>query len=583
MTLPIDYVLQFDARRNHCVDITLHAPVPRAKSVELMMPVWTPGSYMVREYARHVEQFNACSVMGQELGVTKVRKNRWRIAGHDGTIIRVTYRVYCREMTVRTNWIEEDFALLNGASTFMTLADSEVRAHHVRIVMPATWKHVATGLTNHQDASPFHYTAANFDELVDSPLLCGNLSVSHFDVQGKSHSLATVGDAGLWDFKRVVADVQRIVEQNAHLWGQLPYPNYTFLNVLCETRGGLEHANSTVLMASRWAFRDREAYVDWLGLVSHEFFHAWNVKRLRPVELGPFDYENEVYTPCLWVAEGMTAYYDDLMVRRSGLANDQEYLERLSRNVADVQNAPGRQLQSLAQGSFDAWIKFYRRDENTQNTAVSYYAKGALVAWLLDMRLRAASDDKVTLDHVMRHAYALYSGPRGFSTEEFLDVVLKVSQSADTVAWLDAVVHGTEELSFDAACSWLGLRFKVAPEPVTAVWLGLDVKNEGGRLVIARVLRDGPAYQQGLCVDDEIIAINDLRVPAGRWDERLKQYRLEDTAQMLISRREQLMRLPIKWAPAPDPKRWQLEIRPDATALQKGRLENWWKSCIMKG
>ena len=273
------------------------------------------------------------------------------------------------------------------------------------LVLPPGWKTSVTGLPAAADQKPHHYVAADFDTLVDSPLYAGSPAIYEFQVDGVAHYLVNEGEGGLWDGPRSARDVEAIVRAQKAFWGSLPYEKYVFFNLLTESGGGLEHKNSTVLMASRWATRTRSSYLSWLNLVSHEFFHTWNVKRMRPVELGPFDYESEVYTPSLWVAEGITSYYDRLLVRRAGLCSVEEYLagdppapssdsDKPTNDIERLQTTPGRLVQPLEASSFDAWIKFYRRDENTPNTGTSYYVKGAVVGFLLDAKIRRATDGK---------------------------------------------------------------------------------------------------------------------------------------------------------------------------------------------
>jgi predicted metalloprotease with PDZ domain len=304
----------------------------------------------------------------------------------------VQYRVYGREMSVRTNWVESSFAMLNGAPTFITLVEPSpvARPHELVVDLPPDWRGVATAL----DPLPGverGFVAADFDTLVDSPILAGSPAVHAFDVDGIPHALVNIGDDRLWDGARAAADVEKIVRATRDLWGRLPYPRYLFLNVIAEAGGGLEHRDSTLIMSSRWTMRTPRRYQGWLGLVAHEFFHAWNVKRLRPAALGPFDYEREVYTTDLWIAEGLTSYYDDLLVLRAGLSTRDEYLAALSNQIQALQTTPGRLVQPVAGASYDAWIRHYRPDENSPNVAVSYYTKGAVVGFLLDMRVREAT------------------------------------------------------------------------------------------------------------------------------------------------------------------------------------------------
>ena len=318
-----------------------------------------------------------------------------------------------------------------------------------------------------------------------------------------------------------------------------------FLNLLTEAGGGLEHKNSTVLMGPAGRRARAGAYNAWLDLASHEFFHVWNVKRLRPVELGPFDYENENHTRSLWIAEGVTDYYADLALHRAGLITRDEYLDSLSDKIEELQTTPGRLVQSAEMASFDAWIKDYRPDENSINTSISYYTKGSVVALLLDARVRKATNGARSLDDVMKAAYEKYSGTRGYTADEFRAVVEQVAGVSLKAFW-DQAVTGTDELDYKEALETLGLRFRSVAVPAERPgkpWLGINTRNDAGRLVVSQVRRDTPALAAGLNVDDEILAIDDYRVRADRLDNRLEQYKPGDKVTLLVARREQLLRL----------------------------------------
>jgi predicted metalloprotease with PDZ domain len=360
------------------------------------------------------------------------------------------------------------------------------------------------------------------------------------------------------------------------MWGSLPYDKYLFLNLLTEAGGGLEHKNSTTLMASRWATRTRSAYVAWLELASHEFFHAWNVKRLRPVELGPFDYETEVHTRSLWVAEGITDYYGDLVVHRAGLSTRDEFLNSLSSKIEELQTTPGRLVQPVDLASFDAWIKYYRPDENSSNTSISYYTKGAVMGFLLDAKLRKLSNGGKTLDDVMRAAYARYADGKGYTADEFRAVVEQVAGTSLKTFW-DTAVTGTQELDYAEALDLFGLRFRSSAVPAEQpgkAWLGANTRNDAGRLVVSMVRRGSPASEAGLNVDDEILAIGDFRVRADRLENRLDQYRAGDRVTLLVARREQLTRLDLTFGAEPV-RGWRLETLPSATDGQQSSRTKW--------
>ena len=572
----IRYTLSFPAPQTHYVEITATVPTGRRADVDLMMAVWTPGSYLVREYARNVETLTASGPDGRALDVDKSKKNHWRIATGGAPTITLKYRVYCREMSVRTNWVEADFAMLNGAPTFITLADPSPRPHEIIINPASGWRRSITALPA-MGGGDHRYRAPDYDTLVDSPIVIGNPAVYDFDVDGKKHSLVNVGEGGVFDGTRAAKDLEAIVKEDRRLWGFLPYDRYIFFNMITESGGGLEHKNSTMLMTNRWSTRTRRAYLGWLELASHEYFHAWNVKRLRPAELGPFDYENENITRSLWIAEGFTDYYADLQVLRAGLQTRDEYLEDLSSTIELLQTTPGRLVQSAEMASFDAWIKFYRPDENSNNSSISYYTKGTVIAFLLDARIRRATNGAKSLDDAMRAAYQKFSGPKGYGPEEFRAVVEQVAGRSLQGFW-EAAVESTSELDYMEALDAYGLRFKAPAPPATdrpgRPWLGISTRNENGRLVVAQVQRGSPADAAGLNVDDEILAIDEFRVRADRLDNRLEQYRNGDKVSFLVARREQLVHIPLTLGAEPQ-KAWHIELNPAATEVQRRLLDGW--------
>jgi predicted metalloprotease with PDZ domain len=577
---PVRYHLRFPQAASHYVEVEASVPTGGQAGVELMMAVWTPGSYLVREFSKNVEGLQARTADGRAPAVEKTRKNRWRIATGGAASVVVSYRVYGREMGVRSNWIERDYAFLNGAPTFVTLADRVARPHELRIELPPQWSRAVTALPELPDGGGLAFRAPDFDALVDSPIGLGNPALHAFEVDGKPHLLVNEGEGGVWDGPRSAADLEKIVREYRRMWGFLPYSRYVFLNYLTEGSGGLEHKESTLMLSSRYKTRTREGYLDWLSLASHEYLHAWNVKRLRPVELGPFDYEGEVYTKSLWISEGLTDYYGNLAVRRAGIATDKEYLKALSKDIDTLQTTPGRAVQPLEAASFDAWIKQYRPDENTRNTAISYYTKGAVVGFLLDAHLRRVTGGAKSLDDVMRLAYQRFAGPRGFTPEEFRRCASEAAGSSLT-AWFQRALETTEELDYAPALDWYGLRFKPedgkkdeeGEDKPEKAWLGLVTRNDGGRLLVTEVRRGTPGFEAGFNVDDEVLALGDFRVRPEQWDSRMEQYKAGERLSVLVARRDRLVRLEATLAA--EPKKWRLEPRPDASEEQKARLRAW--------
>jgi predicted metalloprotease with PDZ domain len=572
-TDPIRYTVRFPEPQTHYMEVEAVFPTAGRSHVDVFMAVWTPGSYLIREYQRHVENVTAQNSAGRALEVEKTTKNRWRIVTGGASTVTVNYRVYGREMTVRNNWIEAAFAMLNGAPTFMSLVGGVARPHDVRFELPPAWRASATALMPIQ-GQPHAYRADDFDTLVDSPIVLGNPVQREFTTGGKRHVVVFEGDPSFFDVDRATADTQKIVEEGGKVMGgRFDYPHYYALNMIVEAGGGLEHKNSFLVMANRFTSRTRRTYLGYLSLVAHEHFHAWNIKRLRPIELGPFDYENENYTKALWIAEGFTDYYAGLLVRRPGISSRDEFFEELSGHIDAVQSTPGRLVTSAEMSSFDTWIKQYRPDENTPNTTVNYYPKGAVVAFLLDARIRTATNGARSLDDAMRLAYERYAGAKGYTMDQFYQTMSEAA-GTDLRPWFARNAESTDELDYSEALNWFGLRFRPVDPRNQRAWLGATTRNDAGRLLVAQVRRETPAHGAGFNVDDEILAIDDVRVRADGLNARLEQYRPGDKVSVLVARRDRLMRLDVTLGVEPG-RAWRLEPLPDATEEQKQHLAAW--------
>ncbi len=358
--------------------------------------------------------------MGRTLDLTHPKQNRWLIRTAGSPKVIVSYRISCEQRSVTTNWISEDLAVLNGAATFVTVVEKVRRPHDIRLELPSKWSPAKTALDPAPDGQLNHFRAEDYDTLVDSPILAGKLAVHEFEVDGSKHELVDVGDIGNnWDGKRVAQDLEKIVKENRLFWGSLPFKKYLFLNVFRRGGGGLEHKNSTLLTSSPAGAAQPRSYLSWLDFVSHEYFHAFNVKRLRPVELGPFDYEHPPQTASLWISEGLTSYFGELIVSRAGLGTTDDFLASLSTHIGQLQNAPGRLVQTLEQSSLDVWTSGNSGIGRDSTTKVSYYVKGPIVGFLLDAKIRQATAGKKSLDDVMRLAHERYAGMHGFTPEQF--------------------------------------------------------------------------------------------------------------------------------------------------------------------
>ena len=474
---PIAYIVRIAEPESHYLEVEAAAPTGGAASIELMMAIWSPGYYRLENYAEQVDRFAARDAAGRELSIEKPQPNRWRIQTGGSPTVVVTYRVFCNQQSVTTNYVGGDYAVINGAPTFVTLVGTP-RAHEIRLELPRQWSRAFTGLDAVGGGQPNHFRAADYETLVDSPIVAGNPVVREFRVDGVPHSLVGIGEVDGWDGDAAARDLARFVTEVRRFWGFLPYTKYDFLLAFRRGGGGLEHKNSTL---STVAVRPGSPWPA-IGLLAHEYFHLFNVKRLRPIELGPFDFEHQPTTRSLWLAEGVTSYYSDLLLERSGVRTRDEYLLSLSRVIGQLQRAPGRLLQSVEQSALEVWNNSNSGVNPTEST-VSYYTKGHVLGLLLDARIRRATGGRRSLDDVMRLAYQRFAGDRGYTPDDFRAVADEVA-GTDLREWFRANVASAQELNYDDLREWFGIRFadaaagpwaiEVRPDQTTAQKRNVD-------------------------------------------------------------------------------------------------------------
>lgn len=577
----------------HLFHVELSVPHP-GEALTVALPVWTPGSYLVREYARHLEGLTASDRAGRPLAVERLDKHRFRVAAGGAEEVTVRYRVYAHELTVRTCHLDGTHGYFNGAALLLYVEGREREAQELEVVAPDGWR-VATALAPAPGGrDPFdggatgedrwRFTARDYDELVDSPVEVGTHALVRFEAAGRPHALALWGRAaGGLDPDRLARDAARLVEHFARQMGGLPYRRYLFIVHLHPTaRGGLEHAASTTLIVKRAGFFPRDAYEDTLALFAHEFFHVWNVKGLRPAALAPYDYRREQYTRLLWWFEGVTSYYDELTVVRAGLGATKRYLEHLGEELTSLARQPGAVKMSLEEASLTAWVKYYRPDENSPNSAVSYYQKGALVALLLDLSLRRAGG---SLDELVRALVAQH-GARGLPEDGVERAAAERLGPEAARDFFDRHVRGTAPLELDL--SQLGLAVKrrraqgwddkggtpAKPDERPAPgWLGAALP-EGPKLKVASVREGGPAWRAGLYADDEIVAEDGLRVDRATLWNRLCERGPGGALRLTVFRRDELVEVEVPLGEAPEDTLW-LEPAAEATPAQRAAFEAW--------
>ncbi|MEO7734496.1 MAG: PDZ domain-containing protein [Kofleriaceae bacterium] len=567
----LHYAIRLAAARHHLVDVELRFEVDAA-TVELTMPAWCPGSYLIRDYARFVRDLEVVGDDGARRTATKRDKTTWTVDAQHTRALTVRYAVYGHDLTVRTNHIDSDHAFLHGPATFLYPSHLRAAPIDVTITTPAEW----TVTTAMAWAPGEPLTAANIDELYDHPIHVGPVR-THVVPAKVPVKLAIWGErapGGVFDEPRLVTDLAAIVDDHVARAGACPFPNYTFLLMLCQDAyGGLEHRNSSVNLYHPHFASSRKHYEGLLELLSHELFHAWNGKRIAPRPLLELDYTREAYTPCLWLMEGLTSHYDRFALRTSHRITARSFLEKVLDDWARLQATPGRKRQSLEASSFDAWIKLYKPDESNLNTTVSYYLKGGLAMFALDLQIRRRTEGARSLDDVLRALWQRY----GATGEPHPDQLQPVFEEATGLALADVFerqIRGTDDPDLTDELRHVGLELRASADPAQvadgahAVWLGATL---GGSKVTG-VLDDSPAHAAGLAPGDELIAIDGFRV-TGDGDVRsiAAAQRPGDTIELAVFRRARLIRLPLVLGAAP-PTRYEIlgiaEVGPAAARYQ---------------
>jgi predicted metalloprotease with PDZ domain len=562
----VHYNIKIESPHSHYAKVTLRIEDVKPGALDIYMPIWTPGSYLAREFAKNVESANAIGLtadeskmvfaempinFGKTVEFTKTSKNTWRVIVPKGIqSIEFSYLVYCFELSVRTSFIDEDQALLNMASVLMTVKGSEHLGGDLSIDHPVRWFNYATALDDDGESNQYvldypagkwlretketirkAFTYPNFDDLVDAPVQLGNFDHFTFDVNGVPHEVAMVGRNNA-DLEKLRDGIQLMCRTMAKVVNDHPCKRYTFIVQNVENGGGgLEHKNSTVLMMSRWAYTDAARYKGFLGLVAHEYFHLWNVKRIRPTELGPFKYGEENYTSMLWLAEGITSYYDEIALMRAGIVTRKEFLGTMAGYVNAHENRMGARVATISEMSHDAWIKEYRPNENSKNSTYSYYSKGVIVGFLFDAWIAASTNGSKHLDDVMQYLWrthyknkALGEEGAGITEKDFLNAVKTVILSGkgnpdagkgseftfDQFA--KQLLHSTEIPDYSGLMKDAGIDIKITESQSKKFGLSCELSN--GRTVVKGIHAHPTAagFQLGVNVNDELIALNGVRI-----------------------------------------------------------------------
>ena len=568
MTVSLDAATTFTVAmprpETHLFEITMEiAPLPEpAKELDLVLPVWAPGSYAVRDFARHVRDLTVSTGAGETLATRKVEKSRWRVDTKKGKgPFVVRYRVYANDLSVRTSHLDATHGYGNGSNLFFYVDGRKTEPQRVRFDLPAGWK-VSIALPERAGA----FEAVDYDELVDSPFECGTHRTIDFTVRGKPHTLAIWG-RGNEDVDRLVKDLTKIVEAGAAIFGSLPYERYVFLVHLAQgAGGGLEHRASQSVGLAPFRFKPEKSYRDVLFLFAHELFHVWNVKRIHPAALGPFDYTKEVYTRDLWAMEGITSYYEGILPVRAGLIQPKHLFEEWSKEIKEHRDNPGTGVQSAESSSFDAWIRLYRPDENSPNVSESYYRRGQVIGAALDLWLRRETGGQRSLDDVLKILFERF-GARGvgYPEGEYERAVSMVAGKS-AADFFDRHVRGVETPPMEELFAAAGLTLKEKadkdddekekeangtngdkqPKPVKEkADFGWKTKKDNSKLLVSEVYAGRAAYQAGVSAGDELVALDGFRADEDQLKRIERDQPPRTSVAVTVFRRSRLIEIPV--------------------------------------
>lgn len=569
MAQSIHYSLSFPEPHTHYVQVKMEINgIKNSDFIEVKMPVWVPGSYLVREFSKNLDSVIAYNGK-KALNVVKTSKNAWNIECKNQTNITVEYQIYCYELSVRTSYITDEYAFLSPPSIFMYVENMKNLPHRVQINTHKNWKEISCSLSS--ESNKYHLTADNYDTLADAPILLGNQKIYEIKAANITHYVAMNG------FHKTpesfTDDMRKIFESATDIFGENPCKNYTVIVLHSpDASGGLEHANSTVLLWRPLAYSGKD-YKSFLALTAHEYFHLWNVKRIRPEALGPFDYDKENYTTSLWVSEGFTQNYDDYITHKAGFYSAEEYLEIVSDYISKYESNSGKNVQTVAESSFDAWIKYYRRNENSNNTQISYYDKGAFVALFLNLIILNESEGKKSLNDVMKTLWNNYkSNPNKGFTESDIQKALEQYTNSNLDAFMKDYVFGKKPLDYEKYLNYAGLT--LLDKSQKEIKLGAKLND---KFIITETPRNTPAYNSGLNVNDEIIAINNIRIKTNNDVENAMKISENNIAEVLVSRSGLIKMIKVELFPFEVRKVLQIKMLSNPTEKQKKILQSWLK------
>lgn len=541
--MELTYHLSMPQPNSHYFSVKIDVKGNTANKQEFKLPVWTPGSYLVREFSKNLNQVKAIDATNKELVVTKKTKNAWEIQCAGQENFTVYYEVYAFELSVRTPFLDNTHGFVAGAGVFMYTEATKNQRGFLKVYPHASFKKVSTALPSADfkaELGCFNFVFEDYDQLVDCPIEIGNQVEFDFMAAGLRHRVAMYGEAN-YNVAQLQQDMAKVVQAATDVFGSNPNKDYLFIvHNVSDGQGGLEHKNSCVLSVSRWSYAGSN-YTGFINLVAHEYFHLWNVKRIRPIELGPFNYDQECYTSLLWVMEGITSYYDELLLKRAGFYTKEEFLNKLQSQINYVEGTPGSRVQPVAHASFDAWIKAYRPNENSSNTTMTYYSRGAVLGAVLDAYLIQKSNKKRSLDGFMQLLYSKYALElkRGFTEVEF-EQELSNYCGEDMHAFFTNYVNGTQIIPYQKYFEPMGLMVK----DQTSSQASIGAVFEGEEIVKVKTVRRGSAAEEaGLSVGDEILVCDGYRVYKSMLEGMLNSLSPGESMMLTVARDEKVFQV----------------------------------------
>ncbi|MEX1140156.1 MAG: PDZ domain-containing protein [Bacteroidota bacterium] len=568
----INYTLSMSQPWTHLfeVEVAFSGLAASESSMELSLPAWRTGRYIILDFAGGVQDFSAVDGTGKPLTWEKTDKDSWRVVKNASTAITVRYKVYANEFHLRTRGLNDEGAFVDGASVFLYSQPHRQVPLTLTVVPYKNW-HVTTGL-DPVSGKPHTFASPSYDYLADCPLFIGEQKDHEFEAEGKTHVFSVLGD-GPYDSDAIIKDLKRFVKINKDFWGSLPYERYIFmLHLWSQGGGGTEHINSTIMGGRPFMFSNPGSYRGFLGLVSHEYFHTWNVKQIRPAGISPYEWSRENYTKELWVAEGTTSYYGHLLMIRGGFLPAKGLIDGLPGQIENDRRKPGNKVQSVAESSFDAWVKYWRGNQNSYNAESDYYDKGSDVSLLLDLEIRQRSKNKHSLDDVMRALYRRFPwNGTGYTVEDLRKLCEEFGGGSFEPLFQD-YVYGTGTLDWERALSYAGIEVKA--EKKTSVWLGTVARDQDQRAVIRTVVDGSPAAKAGLDMNDELVALDGYRVRSSDLSTRIAGKRAGEKVVVTFIRNDKLREITVTLENDPLPSYSVAKVK-DPSSLQKQIYESW--------